>query len=96
MLLWSWCGAFVPNALRSFRLGKPLELPPAVRANRWGMPAAVVGAKQRLASCTAFLTVGDSVVAEVDDIVGSVGEPTVTFLVRTLPSRTSQHPPNCD
>ena len=30
----------------------------------------------------AFLTVGDSVVAEVDDIVGSVGEPSVTFLVR--------------
>ena len=30
----------------------------------------------------AFLTVGDSVVAEVDDIVGSVGEPMVTFLVR--------------
>ena len=29
----------------------------------------------------AFLTVGDSVVAEVDDIVGSVGEPMVTFLV---------------
>ena len=30
----------------------------------------------------AFLTVGDSVVAEVDDIVGSVSEPMVTFLVR--------------